>query len=105
VHIETDPQQTAELRAEWQRCEPDVPLIVLESPYRSLIGPIMRYLDEVQAERADDFVTVIIPEAVPARWWQHLLHGQSGLLLKAALLTRSDVVVANVRYPLKHSAR
>jgi hypothetical protein len=105
VHIETDPQQTAALQQEWRRCEPKVPLVVLSSSYRSLIGPIIKYLDDVQAERADDFVTVVIPEAVPARWWQHLLHGQSGLLLNAALLTRPDVVVANVRYPLKHTPR
>src|SRR5262249_47384713 len=79
--------------------------IVQPSPYRSLIAPVMQYLDVVQAERQDDFVTVVIPEAVPGRWWQHFLHGQSGFLLKLALLTRPDVVVANVRYPLQPTTR
>lgn len=105
VHIETDPAQTPEVQREWQNCVSDVPLLILKSPYRSLVGPILDYLHEVQAERQDDFVTVVIPEAVPGRWWQHFLHGQSGLLLKLALLTRPDVVVANVRYPLQHTER
>jgi hypothetical protein len=74
--------------------------VILHSRYRSLVEPVLAYLHEVQDERLDDFVTVVIPEAVPAKWWQNLLHGQTGLLLKLALLTRSDVVVANVRYPL-----
>lgn len=102
VHIETDPESTERLQAAWKECGIEVPLIILKSPYRSLVEPILAYLDEVQAERQDDFVTVIIPEAVPARWWQHFLHGQSGLLLKLALLGRPDVVVTNVRYPLQH---
>lgn len=103
VHVEVEPEQTPELLRKWGESGLDIPLVVLHSPYRSLIEPILDYLEEVQNERQDDFVTVVIPEAVPAKWWQNLLHGQTGLLLKLALMTRPDVVVANVRYPLQHS--
>ena len=70
------------------------------SPYRSLIDPLFRYLDEVQTER-EHIVTVILPEFVPSRWWHVLLHNQSGWLLKLALLGRKDVIVTNMRYHLK----
>ena len=61
----------------------------------------MQYLDAVQVERRNHLVTVIVPEFVPTRWWHNLLHGNSGLLLKLALLGRKDVIVANVRYYLQ----
>lgn len=79
----------------------DVPLVILNSTYRSLISPIMRYLDAVQAERRNHVVTVVVPEFVPTKQWQSLLHGNTGLLLKIALLRRKDVIVTNVRYYLQ----
>jgi amino acid transporter len=101
VTIETDPEKTAALKSRWEKWGHDVPLVILNSPYRSLLSPIMRYLDAVQIERRNHLVTVIVPEFVPTKWWQHILHGQSGLLLKLALLSRKDVIVANVRYYLQ----
>jgi hypothetical protein len=61
----------------------------------------MNYLDFVRTERVNHLVTVVIPEFVPTRWWHHLLHGNSGLRLKLAMLGRRDVIVANVRYYLQ----
>lgn len=101
VHIETDPEKTPRLRERWEEWGGDVPLVILNSPYRSVLGPIMRYLDAVQVERRNHVVTLVIPEFVATRWWHHLLHGNSGLLLKLALLGRNDVIVANVRYRLQ----
>src|SRR5579884_3540847 len=103
VHIATDPEKTPQLKARWEEWAQDVPLVVLNSPYRSLISPIMRYLDAVQVERRNHLVTVVIPEFVPTKWWHHLLHGNQGLLLKFALLGRNDVIVANVRYYLQQT--
>lgn len=103
VHICTDPERTPLLRERWEQWGQEVPLVILNSPYRSLIGPIMRYLDAVQYERLNHTVTVVVPEFVPTKWWHQLLHGQSGLRLKIALLSRRDVVVANVRYYLHNS--
>jgi hypothetical protein len=100
VHISTDPEKTPMLKERWERWGKDVPLVILDSPFRELITPVMRYLDAVQKERSNHIVTVVVPEYVPTKWWHGVLHGQSGLRLKFALLDRKDVVVANVRYYL-----
>jgi amino acid transporter len=104
VHIATDPDRTPALKARWEEWSHGVPLVILNSPYRSLIHPIMHYLDAVQVERRHHLVTLIVPEFVPTKWWHSLLHGNSGLRLKLALLGRKDVVVANVRYYLQELA-
>ena len=101
INIETDPEKTPLLRQRWEEWGHDVPLVILSSPYRSLISPIMRYLDAVQTERRNHLVTVIIPEFVQTKWWHAILHGQTAPLLKLALLNRRDVVVTNVRYFLQ----
>ena len=103
VHICTDPERTPQLRERWEQWGHDVPLVILNSPYRSLISPIMRYLDAVQHERRNHIVTVVVPEFVATRKWQRCCTVRPGLLLKLALLSRRDVVVANVRYYLQHS--
>jgi hypothetical protein len=103
VHVEIEPEVTAKVHQKWARWAPDVPLVVLESPYRALIEPVLRYLDEVELERPDDVVTVIIPEFVAPRWWEKVLHNHSGLLLKFALLRKPGIVVTNVRYHLDGS--
>ncbi len=100
VYIETDPLKTESLKARWELWSGEIPLVILKSTFRSLISPIMQYLDAVQTERRNHLVTIIVPEFVPTTWWQTLLHGNSGLLLKFALLSRDNVVVANVRYYL-----
>ncbi len=102
VYIETDPDKTAAMKADWNTHVPDIPLVIMESPYRSLVGPLLRYLDAVQKERGDDVITIVIPEMVSRRLWHHLLHNQAGPLLKLALLNRRDVIVTNVRYFLEH---
>jgi hypothetical protein len=63
--------------------------------------PLLDYIDQLQAEHPHDYVTVILPEFVPARWWQHLLHNQTALLIKGALLFRKGVVVVDVPFHLK----
>ncbi len=101
VHIQTDPEKTPALKERWETWGQDVPLVILNSPYREMIGPIMRYLDAVQVERRNHLVTVVVPEFVPSKRWHNLLHGQSGLRLKIALMGRKDIVLANVRYYLQ----
>ena len=98
VYIETDPAKTNTLKLDWQTHVTDIPLVIMESPYRSLVGPLLRYIDAVQKERSDDVVTIILPELVSRKLWHTLLHNQAGPLLKLALLNRRDVIVTNVRY-------
>ncbi len=89
VYIELDPGTGDTVREAWEQWFCDVPLVVRPSPYRSVIGPLMDYLDETDAAHHDgQQATVVLPEFVPARWWQGLLHNQTTWLLKAALLYR-----------------
>jgi amino acid transporter len=101
LYIETDPDETPLIEERWERWGMDIPLVVLESPYRSVIQPILKYLDEVQVERQRHIVTVVVPEFVPARAWHGILHNQSAVILKLALLRKKNVVVTNIRYYLE----
>jgi len=89
VHVELEPGTGERIRERWEHWWPDVPLVVLPSPYRSLVGPLLDFLDETDLEHDDgQLATVILPEFVPARWWHGLLHNQTAWLLRAALLYR-----------------
>ncbi len=101
VFVETDPAKTAKLEEKWARWGLGVPLVILNSPYRSLLRPLIEYLDALQALGDDHIVTVVIPEFLPSKWWQHVLHNQTALLVKGALLFRKNTVVADVPYLLK----
>src|SRR5207237_2726629 len=81
-----------------------VQLTIVESPYRSLVGPLLAYIDAMHAQFPNKTLTVILPEMVPAHWWEQVLHNQTALRLKAALLFRPGVVVANVPYHLRRYA-
>jgi hypothetical protein len=101
VYVETDPARTRRLEDKWSRWGLGVPLVVLASPYRSLLRPLLDYIDHTQARGDDQMVTVVLPEFLPRRWWQHVLHNQTALLVKGALLYRKNTVVADVPYLLK----
>jgi amino acid transporter len=101
LFVDTDAAATDKVRQDWQRWGGDTQLVVLDSPYRSLMEPLLEYIDQLQAEHPDDYVTVILPEFVPRRWWQHLLHNQRALLIKGALLFRPRVVVTSVPFHLE----
>jgi amino acid transporter len=102
VYVETDPERTRRLEEKWGRHGLGVPLVVLNSPYRSLLGPLLEYVQHVTERPGKHVVTMVIPEFIPARWWQHLLHNQTALLIKGALLFRRNVIVTDVPYHLKH---
>ena len=98
--VDLDPTQTTKLRLKWAEWAPDVPLVVLESPYRSIIRPLLDYIDRMERQGEGRYLTVVIPEFVPSRWWQHFLHNQTALLIKAALLFRPGKVSVSVPYHL-----
>jgi amino acid transporter len=101
VYVNVDPAATDRLRQEWEQWGQGVPLVVLESPYRSLMEPFLEYIEQVDAEHPDDFLTVVLPEFVPAKWWHHLFHNQRALLIKGALLFKPNVVVTSVPFHLR----
>jgi len=98
VYVEIDPAQTEKLREGWKTRKIDLPLTVLQSPWRSLSEPILQYIRTLRVEQHADLVTVVLPEYVTTRWWHKLLHNQAGLMLKWALMFEPNVVVTNVRY-------
>ena len=100
IYVEIDPAATAALREQWPQWGHGVELVVLHSPYRSLMEPLLDYIGEAQRADPDGFVTVILPEFVPQRLWQHLLHNQHALLIKGALLFKPNVVVTSVPFHL-----
>ena len=100
VYVEMDPDKTRKLEEKWGKWGCGVPLVVLTSPYRSLLGPFVEYLDHIQSQGENHMVTIVLPEFIPARWWQQLLHNQTALLIKGSLLFRKNVVVTDVPYHL-----
>ena len=101
VYVDLDHETTEKFKQKWQRWGFNIPLVVLDSPYRSLTGPLLQYIDEVDARYNDDMLTIVMPEFVPRRWWQHMLHNQTGIILKTALLFRRGKVVTSVPYHLE----
>jgi len=101
VYVDLDEEATKNLRGKWKDWASDVELVVLASPYRALTRPLIRYIDSIDRAHKDDMLTVVVPEFVPARWWQHLLHNQSSLMLKGALLFKEGIIVTNVPYHLE----
>ena len=101
VYVAVDEEATRKLKEKWEQWGSSVKLVVLPSPYRSLVRPLLRYLYGVRRRGRVEIITVVLPEFVPARWWQHLLHIQSSLLLKGALLFRRGIIVTSVPYHLE----
>ena len=101
VQVNVDNADRDKLVEQWEHWVTDVPLVVLNSPYRSILRPLLKFVDEVEDFRDDDVVTVLLPEFVPAHWWQQLLHNQSGLILRGALMFKPKVVVTSVRRHLR----
>jgi amino acid transporter len=100
VYVNIDPRATEQLQREWKQWGQGVPLVILDSPFRSLMEPLLEYIEKVDGERPDDYVTVVLPEFVPARWWHHLFHNQRALLIKGALLFKRNTVVTSVPFHL-----
>lgn len=101
IHVTLDPNSLGQVKADWNRFGADIPLVILDSPYRSLIEPVIDYIDQTIAEDPNMMITVIVPQAVPKYVWQSLLHNNAAVPLKLALSSRRNVVITNVRYFLK----
>jgi hypothetical protein len=102
VYISDDPAKTDAVRERWASSVPDVPLVVVESPYRALIAPLVAYLDVLDRSSADEqeapITFVLIPEYVARRWWERILYNQASKQLRATLLGRAHTVVINIPY-------
>lgn len=87
VYVELEEDDAQEVKEKWARLWPDIPLKIVSSPYRSVVQPLLDFLDEIDSQINDgQLACVVLPEFVPAKWWQALLHNQTAWLLKATLL-------------------
>ena len=101
VYVNDSPEAVAALQKEWETWGGSVRLVVLDSPFRSLMEPLLDYIKRIEQERTNAYITIVLPEFVPSRWWHHLLHNQRALLIKTALLFRPNVVVTSVPFHLR----
>jgi amino acid transporter len=99
LHLKTPTIE--KVREDWTQYAPDIPLVIVDSEYRSLTEPVREYLEKIIERDSLDRVTVVIPEFYPAKWWHHFLHNQSAWILRLVLMKNPKVVVTTVRYFLK----
>ena len=100
VLVDVDPEETARVEIQWAQWGCGVPLAVLPSPYRSVLRSLLEFIEQVLQKDQECWVTVVIPEILPARWWQNILHNQRALMLKGALLFKDRVILTDVPYHL-----
>lgn len=98
--VKTDEESYERMMTSWQEKFPDKTLHVLESPYRSISEPILDFIDEISKEQPAEFITVIFPEFITAKWYHQLLHNQTAWLIKLSLIYKKNVIVTSVKYHL-----
>lgn len=102
VHVASDDESEQKVRQKWQCWDPGVQLVVLRSPYRLLMRPLINFIEKKQREKGpDDFITVVIPEFETRKWWHRLLHNQTGWFLHTALVLKENIAVTTVPFHLK----
>jgi len=105
VYVEVDPSATPKLQSEWESWDIGIPLVVIPSPYRSVLRPLVEYVESLRLVMPGELVTVVVPEIVPKRWWEHLLHNKTAFYIRTAFLFKPNVVVTSVPYLLGHAYR
>ena len=105
VYIEVDKRDTEAIEAEWEAWDIGVPLVVVASPYRSILKPLVEYVENMRMVTPGELVTIVVPEIVPRRWWEHLLHNKTALYIRTAFLFKPNVVVTAVPYLVGHAYR
>src|SRR5207253_11466476 len=98
LYISFEDKDREEFEQEWESMGLTIPLEIVYSPYRELVEPVERYLEELDTRWDNDTITVVIPEFVVGKWYQNILHNQTALALKLALLRRPETVVTSVPY-------
>lgn len=103
VHITDDEEEGRTLRRQWGEAGFTTPLIIIDSPYRSLIGPMIAYVQAVRDMHPNDTINVILPEYIPRHWWENLIHNKTAFRLRSSLLYTPGVVVSTVPYHMSDS--
>jgi hypothetical protein len=99
VYISMDPDETKKLEQKWELWGEGVRLVILDSPYRLLLEPLLGYIEEISAQRQpNETITIVVPQFVPRHWWNNLLHTQAATMLRLALLFKPGIVITDVPY-------
>ena len=102
VHICMDQAEVESVRRKWESWGDGVRLVVLDSPYRLLVEPLLGYIEEIAAQRQpNEIITIIVPQFVPRRWWHNLLHTQTAMWLRLMLLFKPGIVITDVPYQIE----
>ena len=102
VHVSVDPAEAEKVRQKWEMWGNGVRLVVLESPYRMFVEPLLQYIEEIAAKRQpNEIITVVVPQFIAKHWWHNLLHTQTAMLLRLVLLFKPGVVVTDVAYQVE----
>jgi len=105
TYIDLDSAATAKLRADWDAWDIGVELVIVPSPYRSVLRPLVDYVENLRRDAPGELVTVVVPEIVPRHWWEHFLHNKTALYIRTAFLFKPNVVVTAVPFHLGNAVR
>jgi amino acid transporter len=99
VHVSIDPEEAEALRQKWELWGGGARLVILESPYRLLLEPLLQYIEDIAAQRQpNETITIVVPQFIPHRWWHNFLHNQTAMMLRLALLFRRGIVITDVPF-------
>jgi hypothetical protein len=102
VHVSIDPEESEKVQQRWTTWGKGVRLVILESPYRMFLEPLLQYIDDIASKRQpNETLTIIVPQFVPKRWYHNFLHTQTAMLLRLALLFKPGIVITDVQYHVK----
>ena len=102
IHICLDPEEAERVQRKWDLWGKGVRLVILDSPYRLMIEPVLHYVEEIAAKRQpNEIITIVVPQFVPKRWWHNALHAQTATWLRLALLFKPGIVVTDVPYQVE----
>jgi amino acid transporter len=105
VYVEVDKRETSRMQAAWEEWDIGVPLEVVPSPFRSILKPLVQYVENLRMVSPGELVTIVVPEVVPRKWWEHLLHNKTALYIRTAFLFKPNVVVTAIPYLVRHAFR
>jgi len=102
VLVSADPEEAEKIQSKWELWGEGVRLVILDSPYRLLLEPLLAYIEEIAAQRQpNEIITIVVPQFVPRRRWHNLLHTQAAFLLRMALLFKRGIVITDVPYQVE----
>jgi len=99
VHVSIDEKETVKLEEKWENWGEGVRLVVLNSPYRLFLEPLLEYIDKIDVTlRGDEAITIVVPQFIPKHWWNNFLHTRTAEMLRKVLLQRENIVITEVPY-------